>query len=40
MRKAVEVGAGVGFAAVVGLGVVALAAAFFGSGNKEKKNTQ
>ncbi|XP_026991006.2 phospholipase A and acyltransferase 3-like [Tachysurus fulvidraco] len=40
VRKAVEVGAGVGIATVVGLGVVALAAAFFGSGNKEKKNTQ
>ncbi|TSK28109.1 HRAS-like suppressor 3 [Bagarius yarrelli] len=40
VRKAMEVAAGAGLAAVVGIGVLALAAAFFGSGNKEKKNKQ
>ncbi|KAG7329358.1 hypothetical protein KOW79_007532 [Hemibagrus wyckioides] len=40
VRKAVEVGAGVGVATVIGLGVLAAAAVFFGSGSKEKKETQ
>ncbi|KAK3564846.1 hypothetical protein QTP86_029890 [Hemibagrus guttatus] len=40
VRKAVEVGAGVTLAATIGFGVLAVAAAIFGSGSKEKKDTQ
>ncbi|KAJ3588546.1 hypothetical protein NHX12_012138 [Muraenolepis orangiensis] len=41
VRKAGEVAMAAGVATVVGLGLVALAGAFFGGGNKEKKkNTQ
>lgn len=40
VRKAGEMAAGVGIAAVVGLGVVALAGALFGGNKKENKNTQ
>ncbi|KAL7863008.1 hypothetical protein SRHO_G00119920 [Serrasalmus rhombeus] len=40
VRKAVEVGVGMGIAAMIGVGVLAAAAAMFGSGNKEKKSTQ
>lgn len=37
VRRGVEVGAGVGLAALVGVGVLAFAASFFSSGNKEEK---
>ncbi|XP_022058959.1 phospholipase A and acyltransferase 3-like [Acanthochromis polyacanthus] len=40
VRKAGEVVVGVGLAAAVGLGVVALAGALFGGSKKENKNTQ
>ncbi|XP_053362138.1 phospholipase A and acyltransferase 3-like isoform X1 [Clarias gariepinus] len=36
VRKAVEVGVGVGVAALLGVGVLAVAASFFGSRNKEE----
>lgn len=40
VQKAGEVLVAAGAATVLGLGLVALASAFFGSGSKEKKNTQ
>ncbi|XP_035265388.1 phospholipase A and acyltransferase 3-like [Anguilla anguilla] len=40
VRHAVEVGVGVGVAAMIGVGVLAAAAAIFGGGSKEKKNNQ
>ncbi|XP_030620616.1 phospholipase A and acyltransferase 3 [Chanos chanos] len=40
VRKAAEVGLGVAVAGLIGVGAVALAAALFGSGKKEKKETQ
>ncbi|KAG9272468.1 phospholipase A and acyltransferase 4 isoform X1 [Astyanax mexicanus] len=40
VRKAVEVGVGVGVAAMIGFGVLAVATSIFGSENKEKKSTQ
>ncbi|XP_076877483.1 phospholipase A and acyltransferase 3-like [Brachyhypopomus gauderio] len=40
VRKAVEVGAAMGVAAMIGVGVLAAAAAIFSSGNKEKKSTR
>ncbi|KAJ8282829.1 hypothetical protein COCON_G00053480 [Conger conger] len=40
VRNALEVGVGVGMAAMIGVGVLAAAAAIFGGGSKEKKNNQ
>ncbi|XP_056625864.1 retinoic acid receptor responder 3-like isoform X2 [Triplophysa dalaica] len=37
VRKAMEIGVGVGVAAIVGFGVLALAATLFGSKDKEKQ---
>uniref|UniRef100_A0AAY4CHY1 LRAT domain-containing protein n=1 Tax=Denticeps clupeoides TaxID=299321 RepID=A0AAY4CHY1_9TELE len=40
VRNAVEVGVGVGVAALIGFGAVALAASLFGGGKKERENQQ
>ncbi|XP_064182225.1 phospholipase A and acyltransferase 3-like [Anguilla rostrata] len=40
VRQAAEVGVGAGVAAMIGVGVLAVAAAYFAGGSKEKKNKQ
>ncbi|KAJ8338001.1 hypothetical protein SKAU_G00369670 [Synaphobranchus kaupii] len=40
VHHAVQVGVGVGLAAMIGVGVLAAAAAIFGGGSKEKKSNQ